>query len=102
MRPREELQAAREWFYDVHCTLRGFLNHGGDGHLAIGIGQFVQTLGLDSEVVMVGNGLAFEGKPLIEAERSDLWNWEAVICERHRAIMWLEEDEPYTEISVDT
>jgi hypothetical protein len=103
LRPREELDAAREWFYDVHCTLRGFLNHSGDGHLATGIEQFVQTLGLDQAVVMVGNILAFESNPIDVVDRKRLQEWEQVIFERHRAVMWLEDsDEPYTEISVDT
>jgi len=103
LRRPTELEACREWFYDVHCTLRGFLNHGGDGHLARWIGKFCKRLRLDQPSVMIDGGLAFEGKTLAEAERRRLQEWESVICERHRAAIWLVgEDVRYTEISVDT
>jgi hypothetical protein len=103
LRPRGRIQAAREWFYDVHCSLRGFLNHGGDGHLAPWIGKYVDAIGLDRTEVMVDGGLAFERAPLACADRKRLEDWETVICERHRASMWLVGDEDrYTEISVDT
>jgi hypothetical protein len=103
LRSPDELKAAREWFYDVHVSLRQFLNRGGDGHLASWIGQFVDTLGLERAEVMAGNGLAFRGKHLQDADRGELQVWENVICERHRAVTWLEgDDDPYTEISVDT
>jgi uncharacterized protein DUF4272 len=103
LRPAEEIKAAREWFYDVHCSLRGFLNWNGDGHLASWIGDYVKVLGLKRKKVMAGKSLAFEGKPLAETDRERLEQWEPVICERHRASMWLVGDEdPYTEISVDT
>jgi hypothetical protein len=103
LRPAEEIKAAREWFYDIHCSLRGFLHHNGDGHLAYWIGDYMKILGLKRKSVMVGKGLAFEGRPLAEADRTRLEQWEPVICERHRASMWLVGDEdPYTEISVDT
>jgi Domain of unknown function (DUF4272) len=98
-----QIEACREWFYDVHVSLRGFLFHGGDGNLATWIGQYVNTLGLSRESVVIEGGLVFEGSPLSGADRARLEEWEAVICERHRAAMWLAgTDEPYTEISVDT
>ena len=103
LRPAEEIEAAREWFYDVHCTLRQFLYRNGDGHLASWIGDYVNVLGLNPDEVMAGKGLAFAGKPLAEADRDDLEDWEHVIREHHRALMWLEgDDEPYTELTVDT
>ncbi len=103
LRPAEELKAAREWFYDVHCTLRGFLHWGGDGHLASWIGDYLAVLKIDPAAVMAGNGLAYKGKPLADADLAELEEWEHVVCQRHRAVMWLEgSDEPYTDISVDT
>jgi hypothetical protein len=103
LRSAAQVKACREWFYDVHVSLRGFLLHGRDGKLATWIGQYVDTLGLSRESVMIEGGLAFEGSPLAGADRSRLEDWEDVICERHRAAMWLAgTDEPYTEISVDT
>jgi hypothetical protein len=103
LQPAKRIEAAREWFYDVHCALRGFLNHGGDGRLAPWIGDYVDALGLDRAEVMVEKGLAFERAPLADADRKRLEDWESVICERHRAAMWLVGDEDrYTEISVDT
>jgi hypothetical protein len=103
LRSPDELKAAREWFYDVHVRLRQFLNRGGDGRLAPWIGQFVDALGLDRAEVMAGDELAFRGKPLADADRDEVSEWEHVVCERHRAVMWLEgDDDPFTEISVDT
>jgi Domain of unknown function (DUF4272) len=103
LRSPDELQAAREWFYEVHVRLRQFLNRGGNGRLAPDVRQFIDALGLDRAEVMAGDGLAFRGKHLADADRDEVSEWEHVICERHRAVMWLEGDEePFTEISVDT
>jgi hypothetical protein len=103
LRSAEEIKACREWFYSLHCTLRQFLYYGNDGHLPKWIGDYVDTLGLPREAVLVNGSLAFDGAPLAEADREDLEEWEAVIRERHRAVIWLKgSEEPYTEISVDT
>jgi hypothetical protein len=103
LREAEELQAAREWFYDVHCTLRGFLYHKGNGRLADWIGQYLAVLALDPKTVRYGRSLRFEGRPLREAARERLEEWECVITERHRASIWLVGEEPlYTELPVDT
>jgi hypothetical protein len=104
LRPAKELQAAREWFYDVHVSLRQFLYYQGDGRLAFWIGKYARALGLDRKQVMFRKGLAFAGRPLAEADRERLEDWECVIRERHRAAIWLagEDDAPYTEIAVDT
>lgn len=103
LRDLNELRAAREWFYDVHCTLRGFLYHGGDGHLADWIGEYLAILGIDPGAVMCGKGLAVDGGPLAGADRKRLEQWEWVIQERHRAAIWLVGEYPrYTELPVDT
>jgi hypothetical protein len=103
LRDAAQLDAAREWFYDAHCTLRGFLNGNGDGHLAEWIGLYLAKLGLASKAVKYGRSLRFAGRPLREAEREDLEEWEWVIRERHRASIWLVGEEPlYTELPVDT
>jgi hypothetical protein len=103
LRDTEELVAAREWFYDVHCTLRGFLFHDGDGRLADWIGSYLAVLALDPKIVQYRRSLRFDGRPLYEAERKNLEEWESVITERHRAAIWLKGEEPlYTELSVDT
>jgi hypothetical protein len=57
LRDATQLQAAREWFYDLHCTLRGFLFHNGDGYLAEWIGQYLQTLAIDPKQVKDGRSL---------------------------------------------
>ncbi len=102
-REAAELEAAREWFYDVHCTLRGFLHHGGDGHLATWIGDYLTILGIEQSAVGVKGILAFKGIPLPDADRKELNDWEQVVCERHRAAIWLAGEEPlFTELSVDT
>jgi hypothetical protein len=103
LRDRVELDAAREWYYDVHCTLRGFTNHGGTGRLAGWIGGFLATFAVDPEAVMIDGCLALDGKRIIDVDRKRLDDWESVICERHRAVIWLEGSYPlYTELPVDT
>lgn len=104
LRSKKKRQAVREWFYDVHCTLRGFLYHGGDGHLATWIGEYLNILGIDPKEVMTEDCyLLFRGRRLQHAETDELENWEWIIRERHRAAIWLVGEDPlYTEISVDT
>ncbi len=47
--------------------------------------------------------LALDGKAIISVERGRLQEWENVICQRHRAVIWLEGHYPlYTELPVDT
>jgi hypothetical protein len=103
LREAAEVESVREWFYDVHCTLRGFLFHNGDGHLDEWIGQELAVLALDPKTVQCGRFLIFEGCPLQQAEREQLQEWEWIIRERHRASIWLAGEDPlYTELSVDT
>ena len=107
LRPRKQLDAAREWFYDIHCTLRGFLHRNNGGSLPDWMPEQLSILGFDpnssQSVVMIGNDLAFRSKPYTEAGLKALQEWESIINERHRAVIYLEgTDEPYTEISVDT
>ena len=98
-----ELEAAREWFYDLHCTLRGFLFHNGNGFLAEWIDQYLDMLALDPKMIRDGRSLRYEGRLLSEAERKRLQEWEWVITERHRASIWLMGEYPFfTEVSVDT
>ncbi|MCI0457078.1 MAG: DUF4272 domain-containing protein [Gemmataceae bacterium] len=102
LRSPDELKAAREWFYDAHCTLGGFLRHGNKGRLAEWIGQFLEKLAVKPEEVMVEGVLAFKGQPLPAADRKELENWEDLIRERHRASIWLVGTYPrYTELPVD-
>lgn len=102
LRGAVELEAAREWFYDLHCTLRGFLFHNGDGHIA-DIDQYLAVLVLDPKTIWDGRWLRFEGRPLREAERNRLQEWEWIIRERHRASIWLQGEYPlFTELPVDT
>jgi hypothetical protein len=103
LRETAEVEAAREWFYDLHCTLRGFLFHSGNGCLANWIGQYLAVLAVDPRAVQQGNSLLYGGRPLRESERDRLQKWEWIICERHRAAIWLVgEDQLYTELLVDT
>jgi len=103
LRKAVEIKAAREWVYDVHCTLRGFLHHDGDGHLAKWIVDYLRDLKIAPAKVMIKGHLAFKGKSLQKADRGELEDWEHIVCERHRAVIWLEGDEElFTELSVDT
>jgi hypothetical protein len=102
LRSAAELQACREWFYDAHCTLGGFLRHGGDGHLATWIVDYLRALAIDPQTVMVNGLLAYKGSALAEADRKQVQEWENLICERHRASIWLVGEYPeYTELPVD-
>jgi hypothetical protein len=103
LRPLRELKAAREWYYDAHCTIRGFLNHGGDGHLAEWIDDFPAILDVKPQSVMVDRILAVDGRPLHEISRGRVQECEWVIGERHRGTIWLVGEYPsFTELPVDT
>jgi hypothetical protein len=103
LRSVQELKACREWFYSAHCSLRGFLHHGGTGHLATWIVAYLRDLEIDPETVRKNGLLAYKGDTLATADREQLEEWESVVCERHRAAIWLVGEEPlYTELSVDT
>jgi hypothetical protein len=103
LRGHAELEAAREWFYDVHCALRGFLHHGGSGKLATWIGQYLALLGIEPQTVMGEGHLLLDGEPVGDASPERLEGWECVVSERHRASIWLAGEYPlYTELPVDT
>jgi Domain of unknown function (DUF4272) len=103
LRDREDLMAAREWFYGVHCTLRIFLRGDGASREAEWITSYTDRIGLAQNEILEDGWLLFRGSRFEVAPRDQLEDWESVVCERHRATMWLEgSDEPYTEISVDT
>ena len=103
LRDTVELEAVREWFYDLHCSLRCYLKHGGDGHLASWIGDDLHLLGIDPADVMIDGRIAFRRRRVEEVGRKELQDWESVVCERHRASIWLRGyDEPFTELPVDT
>jgi hypothetical protein len=104
LRSPEEITAVREWFYDLHCALRCFLRwHRDGGELANWIGQYLGTLQIDPKSVMVDGRLTYRGKVLAECDHDELEDWEPVVCERHRAAIWLRgSDEPYTQLPVDT
>jgi hypothetical protein len=103
LRELAELQAAREWFYDVHCKVRGFLNRGTESHVSDWIGEQLTILKIDPTTVIREGNLTVAGKLLRDTNREWLEDWESVICERHRAAIWLVGEDPlYTEISVAT
>jgi hypothetical protein len=102
LRSATELQACREWFYDAHCELGGFLRHGGAGHLATWIIDYLRVLEIDPQTVMANGFLAYKGRALATVDRKELKEWESLICERHRASIWLVGTYPlYTELPVD-
>jgi hypothetical protein len=103
LREAVELEAAREWFYDLHCTLRVYLFHNRDGLLAEWIDHYLTILAVDPKTIHKRRSLRFEGRLLREAERKRLQEWEWVITERHRASIWLVGEYPLlTEVPVDT
>jgi hypothetical protein len=103
LRTIAELEAAREWLYDVHCTLRGFLHHGGDGRLAPWIDKYSRASDVPRKRFRIRGRLALDGNPIESADRDRVQECETIICERHRAAIWLEGHYPlYTELPVDT
>jgi hypothetical protein len=103
LRPPAEISAAREWFSDVHWRLRNFLAGRGNGPLADSAAEYLSVLTGDPADALSNGELAFEGKSLEQADRKRLEYWERIICERHRAAIWLDGyDEPFTQLSVDT
>lgn len=103
LRDAAELHAAREWFYDVHSTLRSVIHYGGTGRLPHWIADYAQVLGLAPDCVLRDGFLLLDGKPIAESHDTRAKAWEEVICERHRAAIWLLGEHPvYTELNVDT
>jgi hypothetical protein len=79
------------------------IHYDGSGALAGWIGDYLQILDLEPHLVMQNGFLLLDGKPLAESQQARTEDWEAIICQRHRAAIWLVGEEPvYTELDVDT
>lgn len=98
-----DLNTARLWLYEMHCTLRGFLHYGGSGRLPDWLGEYLHIFNLPPDRVKRGPLLLVDGTPLAELDRARLEACENIIRERHRAAIWLTgEHSVYTDIRVDT
>jgi hypothetical protein len=103
LRRSVDLETARLWFYEMHCTLRGFLHYGGSGRLPNWLGEYLHIFNLPPDRVTFAGLLLIDGKPLAELDRARVEACENIIRERHRAAIWLAgEHSVYTDIRVDT
>jgi hypothetical protein len=103
VRSQDVLQAAREWFYDLHCTLRCFLHHKGDGRPGAGVRDYLKILEIDPNRVIDDGCVVVDGSSLCKVGRKRVEEFESIVRERHRAAIWLVGEDPvYTDLNVDT
>lgn len=103
LRSQEQIQAAREWYYSLHCGLRQVLHHHKVYYFPTWIDDYLHCLEIDPGTVKYENGIGYAGNSLSEIDRDELDEWEYVIHHRHRASIWLVGTyESYTELPVDT
>lgn len=104
LRGPAELEACRELLYAVHSRLRDFACNKHHEDITRWIEKsWLDLLDLDASAIIVNDDLAIDGKIISEVETSRLQEFESIICERHRAIIWLlEGPEVYSEVTVDT
>lgn len=104
LRPTKELSACRELLYALHCRIREFQRNKSANNIKDWIEPaWLQTLRIDSPLgpkydILIGDG------ELSMADEENIQLTESIICERHRAIIWLvgEGGPLYSEVSVDT
>ncbi len=104
LRGPAELDACRELLYAVHSRLRDFARNKHHEDITRWIEKsWLDLLDLDASAIIVNDDLAIDGKTISEVETSRLQEFESIICQRHRAIIWLlEGPERYSEVTVDT
>jgi hypothetical protein len=94
LRDSAELEGCRELLYAIHVRLRDFLRHRTSKDFTDRVeNSWIDALGIDPHHLIVDNDLAIDGKAIIHAEESRIQDCEHIICERHRAIIWLVDGE---------
>ena len=98
-----ELDSCREVFYAVHCRLNDFERNRKTKDVSGWFEPHWRSL-LNLENVLSPKGdLLLKGKPLADADERIFSTCTSIIVERHRAIIWLvEEQGVYSEVTVDT
>jgi hypothetical protein len=105
VRSAEELHDARELMYAVHCRLRDFLRNKNSKDFKTWVeGKWLDVMKVNRVNLIVAGDLGVGGKAITEAALHDIQNCEWVVCEQHRASIWLvgEEFPSYWDWGVDT
>ena len=104
LRGPAELDAYRELLYAVHSRLRDFARNRQWEDFTHWIEKsWLDALGLDVSEVIVDDDLAVDGKAISEVAADRLQEFQSIIYEQHRAIIWLlEGPESYSQVTVDT
>jgi len=104
LRGSAELDACRELLYAVHSRLRNFARNKHHKDITHWLEKsWLDLLNLDASEIIINDDLAIDGKAISEVETSRLQEVQSIICERHRAIIWLlEGPASYSEVTVDT
>jgi hypothetical protein len=98
-----ELDACREVLYAIHCRLNDFKRNKKPKDISSWFKPHWLNL-LNLENVLSAHGdLLLRGKTLADCDATILSNCTSIIQERHRAIIWLVEDQGvYSEVTADT
>lgn len=103
-RSPSELSALRDLCYDIHVALRDFERHGRPTNFVRWVDPAALShLGLTLEELTSEGDLQIGGQPLsaapLQARRVSEW----IMCERHRAAVWLVGEElVYSKVTSDT
>jgi len=104
LRSQPELAACREVLYAIHCRLRAVMRERQRQDFSAWIEMsWLDILKLDKSQLLIEGDLAVRGEGVAEVSEPHLQHCEAIMRERHRAIIWLfDSDTTYSLISVDT
>lgn len=104
LRPSNELDACRDYFYAIHCRIRDYQRTKSVKNIEQWIEMdWLKTLGVDSPLGL-NHDFLIGGVEISAANDEIIRQTEEIICERHRAIIWLSgEGGPlYSQVTVDT
>jgi hypothetical protein len=91
--------------YAVHCRLRDFIRNKGPRDFTTWVeDKWLDLIKINRATLMVAGDLAVGGKAITDAAIDVVRRCEWVVCEQHRASIWLigEEFPSYWDWGVDT
>jgi hypothetical protein len=104
LRPATELSVCREFYYALHCRLREFARKRTPRDIGHWIeAKWLDALGIPTVLGSTGD-LYIDDVPLSDVSDDAFNLCESIVCERHRAAIWLlgEEGSGYSDFPVDT
>jgi len=104
LRPTVQIDAARELLYAIHVRVRDYNRNKNKVYFPDYIEEsWLTALKIDRAQIFAQDDLAICGKTFDMVSEEQLHEFECIINERHRAIIWLTEEYPsYSGTPVDT